>query len=180
MASTESVQVGLSTKAMAEVEPFSEFYRREYLRVVGVAYAITGDRRTAEDVTQDAFIAAHKRWDRIGRYEAPGAWVRRVAANGAISRRRRVRSESNALARVAENLQRVETAELSAETTELWDAVRGLPKRQAQTISLTYLEGYTIPEVARILGCRTTTAKTHLKRAKQKLSRQLGMTEEGL
>ena len=178
MASIESVQVELSTKAVANVEPFAEFYRREYLAVVGLAYAITGDRTVAEDITQDAFIAAHKRWDRIGRYDAPGAWIRRVATNGAISRRRRVRSESKALGRVAENLQRVKTAELSAETTELWEAVRELPKRQAQTIALMYLEGYTVPEVARILGCRTTTAKTHLKRAKQKLSHRLGVTEE--
>jgi RNA polymerase sigma-70 factor (ECF subfamily) len=180
MASTESVRVGLPTKTEVDVEPFSEFYRREYLRVVGVAYAITGDRSAAEDVTQDAFIAAHKRWDRIGRYEFPGGWVCRAATNGAISRRRRVLSESRAVGRVAQRLPRVRTAELSAETTELWEAVRSLPKRQAQVIVLTYLEGYTIPEVADILGCRVTTAKTHMRRARQALSGRLGLIEEGL
>ncbi len=178
MATTEGVQVGLSTKARTETESFEGFYQREYLRVVALAYAISGDRSSAEDIAQDAFIAAHRHWDRIGRFDAPGAWVRRVATNGAISRRRRSGSESKALGRVAHDQHVVVSNELTAETAELWDAVRQLPKRQAQAIALTYLEGYAPAEVAAILECRTTTAKTHLKRAKQNLGRRLGMIEE--
>ena len=56
MATTEGVQVGLSTEARTEAEPFEGSYLREYLRVVALAYAISGDRSAAEDIAQDAFI----------------------------------------------------------------------------------------------------------------------------
>ena len=127
MATTEGVQVGLSTKARTEAEPFEGFYQREYLRVVALAFAISGDRSAAEDIAQDAFIAAHRHWDRIGRFDAPGAWVRRVATNGAISRRRRSGSESKALGRIALEQRVVAPNELTAESAELWAAVRQLP-----------------------------------------------------
>ena len=178
MATTEGVQVGLSTKARTEAEPFDAFYRREYLKVVALALAITGDRSTAEDIAQEAFIAAQKHWDRLSRYDAPHAWLRRVATNRSISRIRRLRSESKALDRLATNEQRIAGPGMAAESIELWAAVRSLPKRQAQVIALTYIDGYTVPEVAEILGCRNTTAKTHLKRARATLARKLQLAEE--
>lgn len=49
-------------------EPFDEFYRREYGPIVALGYALTGDRGAAEDLAQDAFFAAHRRWDRLTLY----------------------------------------------------------------------------------------------------------------
>ena len=66
-------------------EAFEDFYAREYLGVVGLAYALSGSRWGAEDLAQEAFIAAHRDWDRIGLYDKPGAWVRRVVANLSVS-----------------------------------------------------------------------------------------------
>ena len=62
-------------------ERFEDFYRREYTPVVGLAYALSGSRSGAEDLAQEAFLAAHRNWERIAGYEQPGAWVRRVVAN---------------------------------------------------------------------------------------------------
>ena len=79
---------------------FDGFYRREYRDVVGLAFALSGSRIAAEDIAQDAFVAAHKRWEQVGRYDKPEAWVRRVVANLAVSAfRTRVR-EAGALARL--------------------------------------------------------------------------------
>jgi hypothetical protein len=61
-------------------ERFEAFYEREYHRVVGFAYAVAGSWEAAEDATQEAFLRAHRQWERVGRYDQPGAWVRRVAA----------------------------------------------------------------------------------------------------
>ena len=82
-------------------ERFETFYQREFRSVVGLAYALSGSRWAAEDLAQEAFIAAHRKWDRIGEYESPGAWVRRVVANMAVSLYRKRASEARALARVA-------------------------------------------------------------------------------
>ena len=81
-------------------EPFEDFYGREYLAVVGLAYALSGSRWGAEDLAQEAFLAAHRDWDRIGAYDQPGAWVRRVVANLSVSGFRRRAAEAKALARI--------------------------------------------------------------------------------
>jgi hypothetical protein len=56
-------------------ERFEAFYEREYHRVVGFAYALTGSWEAAEDATQEEFLRALRDWERIGRYDQPGAWV---------------------------------------------------------------------------------------------------------
>lgn len=45
------------------------------------ALALTSDNRAAEDLTQDAFLAAKSNWNRISAYDRPDLWVRRVVIN---------------------------------------------------------------------------------------------------
>src|SRR5918997_6471179 len=84
----------------ATPERFEDFYEREYPPVVGLAYALSGSRWGAEDLAQEAFLAAHRDWDRISTYEQSGAWVRRVVANLSVSAFRRRIAEAKALARL--------------------------------------------------------------------------------
>ena len=50
----------------AKAEPFEAFYRREYRPVVGLVVALGGDTSSAEDVAQDAFLAAKRQWEKVG------------------------------------------------------------------------------------------------------------------
>ena len=68
------------TPLVQAVPTFETFYRAEYRKVVGLAYVLSGSLLAAEDLAQAGFLAAHKRWDSISRYNEPGAWVRRVIA----------------------------------------------------------------------------------------------------
>src|SRR4030042_1863889 len=43
---------------------FDDFYRSEFPAVVGLAYALSGNRAGAEDLAQEAFLAAHSNWGR--------------------------------------------------------------------------------------------------------------------
>ncbi len=156
-------------------EPFDAFYRREYRPVAGLAYVLSGSSAAAEDVTQEAFVAAYREWDRIGTYEKPGAWVRRVVANKAASVVRRRVSEAKALARLGGRLS--PGIELGAATDEVWREVRRLPKRQAQAVALRYLEDRSLEDIAEILGLSPGTVKTHLLRGRQALARRLGIEE---
>ncbi len=47
------------------IENFDVFYAREFDRVVAVTLALAGNRSTAEDLAQEAFLAAYRRWDQI-------------------------------------------------------------------------------------------------------------------
>ncbi len=154
-------------------ESFESFYRREFRDVVGLAYALSGSQLGAEDLAQEAFVAAHERWDRISGYDKPGAWVRRVVANKAISGFRKKAAERKALTRLAGLRQPL--PELEPEDEEFWQMVRDLPKRQAQAVALFYIEDRPVVEIAGILGCSPSTAKVHLFRGRQALGEQLGL-----
>jgi RNA polymerase sigma-70 factor (ECF subfamily) len=153
-------------------ERFEQFYEREYHRVVGFAYALAGSWEAAEDAAQEAFLRAHREWARVGRYEQPGAWVRRVAANLAVSAFRRRLTEARALVRLA--ARRQPDPPLEGEAVDFWRAVRALPSRQRQAVALFYLEDWTTAEIARFLGCAEVTVRGHLHRGRAALARRLG------
>jgi RNA polymerase sigma-70 factor, ECF subfamily len=166
-------------RAIAEAQPeaFEDFYVREYPAVVGLAYALSGSRWGSEDLAQEAFLAAHRDWGRIGSYHQPAAWVRRVVANLAVSAFRRRVAETKALARIA--LGRGETVpDLAAADPEFWAAVRALPRRQTQVVALYYLEDRSVADVADILGMTPGTVKRHLHDARQTLARRLRVQGE--
>ena len=162
------------TPVVRAVEPFDRFYAREFRSVVGLAYALSGSQSGAEDLAQEAFIAAHKKWDQVGAYDKPEAWVRRVVSNMSVSRFRRRANEIKAMTKLAGL--RNETAgigELPAEADHFWAQVRRLPKRQAQTVALHYLEDLPIAEIADILDCSPNTVKVHLHKGRKTLATRL-------
>jgi RNA polymerase sigma-70 factor (ECF subfamily) len=165
-----------SPRILGSRESFEEFYATEYPAVVGLAYALSGNRWVAEDLAQEAFIAAHRNWDRIAAYERPGSWVRRVVANLSVSAFRRRLTEAKALARLALG-QASTVAELSAEDAEFWRAVRGLPRRQAQVVALHYMEDRPLAEIADVLEIATGTVKKHLHDGRRELARRLELEE---
>ena len=157
-------------------EPFDEFFSRERDAVLGLAFALTGDRAVAEDIVQDAFLEAYRKWDRIGSYDQPNAWVRRVVANMSVSTFRRRRGEIRMLTHLEARQPRV-VPELSSSTLAFWLAVRSLPKRQAQVAALFYLEDRPIAEVADILRMAEGTVKKHLHDGRKALARKLDLDE---
>lgn len=157
-------------------EPFEDFYRREFRPVVGLAFALSGSRSGAEDIAQEAFLAAHRSWDRIGLFQQPGAWVRRVVANMSVSSVRRRVAEAKALARLARRREPT-LPELSADDDEFWRAVRSLPRRQAQAVSLRYLEDLPLAQIGEILGLSEGTVKAHLFAARKTLAERLRLDE---
>src|SRR5947208_16995128 len=79
---------------------FAEFYRGEYRKVVALGIALTGSSELGEEIAQEAFLAAHRKWARVSGYDRPAAFVRRVAVNLAVSSTRRRRREALALQRL--------------------------------------------------------------------------------
>lgn len=156
---------------------FEDFYVEQYPAVVGLAYALSGNRWIAEDLAQDAFLAAHRNWERVGAYEQPAAWIRRVVANLAVSAFRRRAVEVKGLARMALG-QPASLPELSADDDAFWKAVRSLPRRQSQVVALFYLEDLPIAEVAEILDMAPGTVKKHLHDGRHALAGLLFVEED--
>jgi RNA polymerase sigma-70 factor, ECF subfamily len=165
------------TQADSLHETFDVFFAREREAVLGLAFALTGDRVVAEDVVQDAFLEAFRKWDRIAGYDQPGAWVRRVVANMSVSTFRRRRGELRMLTQLVARRDTTVVPELSPSTLAFWQAVRALPKRQAQVATLFYLEDRPIADIAQILHMAEGTVKKHLHDARKTLVHTLDLDE---
>jgi RNA polymerase sigma-70 factor, ECF subfamily len=156
----------------AENEDFDSFYRREYPAVAALAFALSGRGSVAEDIAQEAFVVTYQRWARIRDYDKPGAYVRRVAANMAVSQRRRLGAEGRAMGRLAVRA-RLTVPGIDLPDPSFWRAVRTLPRRQAQVLALYYLEDRPADEIGTILGCSAVTVRVHLHRGRLALEELL-------
>lgn len=155
------------------VRTFDGFVGEHGRRLVGLAYTLSGSRSVAEDLAQDALLAAYRRWDEVGQMDDPGAWVRRVVANRAVSHIRRRVSEAKGLSRLASERPKHDVPPLSAETEAIWAEVRRLPRRQRQVVALRYYGQLSMSEIADVLGCSKESVNTHIRRARTTLARRL-------
>lgn len=139
--------------------------------MVALAVAVSGSRIAAEDIAQDAFVKAHDRWDELSTYDKPGAWVRRVTINLALNTRKRVVAET----KVRMKLGLEPTIGPPPEPDDVvWKAVSRLPKKQRAAVALFYLEDLSTREISEALGCKESTARVHLHKARTTLATSLG------
>lgn len=152
-------------------QPFVAFYHQNVERVTALAVALAGRRDAAEELAQEAFTRAYRDWGRVGSYDEPAAWVRRVTINLSHSRWRKLKREAIANARshaaVSPHL------ELTGSSAELWQAVRRLPRRQAATVALHYIDDLPVADIAQLLGVAEGTTKSDLHRARTQLAKGL-------
>lgn len=150
---------------------FEAFYRREYAGAVRLAFTLTGRRDLAEELTQDTFLACLRHWDQVSGYDDPTGWVRRVLTNRSISSGRRHLTELRLLVKLRR--ERAGSPSLSEPSHRLWDAVRRLPKRQAQVLALAFAEDLDVRQIATTLGIGEETVRTHLRRGRVAIAARL-------
>lgn len=150
---------------------FEDLYRSDFRRLVSLAHGLSGSRSAAEELVQEAFLAAHRRWHHIEGYADPSAWLRRVVVNRSVSAFRRRAAEAVALTRLGSR--RTLPDELPEHDEAVWRAVRALPRRQAQVVALYYVDDRPVIEIAEILELAEGTVKAHLHQARQALVRAL-------
>jgi RNA polymerase sigma-70 factor (ECF subfamily) len=154
-------------------EDFERLFAAEYAAVVRAVFLICHDHQRAQDVTQDAFVQLLRHWDKVSRFDRPGAWVRRVAIRLVIRTARKER-----LRRQAETT--FEPAPVLAPgDLDVLHAVRALPMRQRTAVVLFYFDGASLTEIADVLGCAPSTAGVHLHRGRLKLGVSLGEVSLG-
>ncbi|MCU1452737.1 MAG: putative polymerase subfamily sigma factor [Acidimicrobiales bacterium] len=152
---------------------FEGLYGREWRPVVALGWSLTGSRQVGEELAQDAFLDAYRRWDEVGRLDRPGAWVRRAVANRAVSIHRRRRTEAAGL-RLLGGAPPKDAGPIEGDET-FWTAVRSLPDRQAICVALHYLEDRSVVDIATVLECSANTVKVHLYRGRLALAQRLGV-----
>ncbi len=155
---------------MAGVE---ELFDREFPRLVrslGVAFGAD----EAADAVQEAFIAADRSWWRVGRYDDPAGWVRRVAVNRLLNGRRDQRRHVAILA----GIRTVDEAALDESLLDLRRELQALPPRMRAAVCLHYLADLSTADVAAALGISVGTVKSSLHDARRRLRVSLEVTDD--
>lgn len=147
---------------------FDELVEKESRGLIAAVYAIVGDHHRSEEIAQEAFERGYRRWRRVSHLDSPGAWVRRVAINEAISVARRRSSEQRAFARLdGLTFDRGSTDPLVALDDEgVWSEVRRLPTDQAAVVALRYGADLTINDIAETMHLSVAAVKSLLHRAR--------------
>jgi RNA polymerase sigma-70 factor (sigma-E family) len=153
-------------------DDFDAFYRSTRQRLLGVVYLLTGDLAEAQDAVQEAFIRAWQRWDTVRALANPEAWVRVVACRVATSRWRSTRSRLKAHRRHG-----IDEAVAPPDplVLDLVIALRRLPLEQRVALTLHYLVGLSVADVATETGAPTGTVKARLSRGRRALAEILGV-----
>lgn len=133
--------------------------------VYRLAYAYTGSRADAEDVTQETFLRLLRAAPDFREEDHRRAWLLRVAANCA---RDLHRSPWRKRAVPLEEAGDVAAPEMP-ENGPILEAVLALPEGYRTAVHLYYYEGYSTPEIARLLGKSESAVNTRLSRARAML-----------
>jgi RNA polymerase sigma factor (sigma-70 family) len=155
----------------AQREEYDWYFRACFAQVSRTVFLIVHDRCLAEDITQEALYRMLRHWRSVSRYEAPEAWVRRVAIRIAV------REVQRAAARVdKERLGQPVPPEPDLPDPDVAQAVSALAPMQRAAVVLYYWEDRPVAEIARALEVSESTVKQHLHRARHRLAELL--TEE--
>lgn len=139
-------------------------------RAFAVAFRILESRADAEDLVQEAFMTALDRIDTFESGRRFGPWFFRILWNrGLNAREARSRRRADPLPLTARA--GGEGPEEGAGRAELRGriqaALASLSQRQRDVVRLSYLEGFTSAEIARMLGVSDGTVRWHLHEARR-------------
>lgn len=172
----------MSPVASATHETIDALWRIESARLIAGLTRVVRDVSVAEDLAQDAFVAALEQWPQTGVPERPGAWLMATARHRGIDAlRRRVTLERKRelLVRDLQILQQLDQVEREARVEDLGDEVLGLLfmtchpmlSREARAaLTLRLLGGLSTPEIARAYLVSEQTIAQRIVRAKRTLS----------
>jgi RNA polymerase sigma-70 factor (sigma-E family) len=151
-----------------------ELYGVHFRRLVRLASLLERDPHQAEDLVQEAFARLFRAWGRLGDPAKAPEYLRSTVVNLARGRARRgIVARRFTPDRGADAASAEDVAARLAEARFVVAVVRSLPTRQRECIVLRHYEGCTESEIAAIVGCSIGTVRTHLKRARETLTREL-------
>jgi RNA polymerase sigma-70 factor (ECF subfamily) len=153
----------MASTTVEQASRFEELYRAHGPRLVRNVLLYAGDREIANDAVAEAFAQAMRRGEAV---RDPLAWVTRAAfriAAGALKERRRTGYP------LAE-----QPYEMPEPAVELVAAFARLSPKQRAAVILHHRDGYTLAEVAEIIGSTTSAVGVHLNRARKRLRDLMG------
>lgn len=177
-AGISSPEVGVSSPSSPEI-----LFRTHYRSLVQSLTLIAGgDEDVAAEVVGDAFIELERRWDKIGGYDDPVSWIRRVALNRFLNHRRSLARRAQALLRLERRESDLPDRSGISEASHpsnmtLREALRRLPLKQRTAVVLFYFADLSTADVARAMDISEGAVNQHLHRAREALRKELEVND---
>lgn len=154
-----------------------QIYKLYYKAMYNISLRILNDPMEAEDIMQESFLQA---FEKIGTYSGTvsfGAWLRKIVQNKSIDTLRKknliVFESIESCQTLVENY--TDNSEANEEPEQILnkikDAVKQLPEKCRNILSLYLLEGYDHEEISEVLSISASTSRSQYSRARQKLIR---------
>ncbi len=174
----------LAEVSAGDIDAYGKIVLRYQGRLYNFVFRFVGDRETAEDIVQEAFLRAfgkRKEYRAIANFST---WLFTIAGNLAKSElRRRKRWRLFSLHRDEESDTGMELpdesmrpdhmAETSLFNVEIQNAIASLPDNYRQVILLRDVEGMSYYEISEIVKCPVGTVKSRVNRGRLKLQQKL-------
>lgn len=149
---------------------FDEQYGHARERLLAICIGLVG-REDAEDVVQETYLRARRRFGQLRDPTAFDAWLTRIAINLCHTQRRRVGGLRDRLPLLVRG-DRVDERELG-----LRELIEALPLRERTVLVLHHGYGYGLDEIARLLGLSHTNVRTIIFRTRRRLAQQWAEAE---
>lgn len=164
------------TGAPASAVDFDAWVAARGQRLMRFAVLVCGDPAEAADCAQEALVSTYRHWKRISGSGTEDAYLRRCVTNHHISRWRAFRRRESAA-----DVEGLPSTTISAEDVvmsrydeqQAWRLCQQLNRTQRAAVVLRYYEELSFAEIADILGCAESTARSHVHRALARLRARL-------
>ncbi len=172
----------MAVTAASATETVETVFRIESARIIAGVTRIVRDVGIAEELAQDALVAALEQWPESGVPDKPGAWLMATAKHRAIDLVRRKETYARKLAEVGRTLEDVPPPE-PADATDpdgidddllrlIFTACHPVLSTQARiALALKLLGGLTTEEIARAFLTSEATVAQRIVRAKRTLAK---------
>ena len=151
-----------------------QLYKLYYKAMYNTSLRIVNETMEAEDIMQEAFLSAFAKMDTYEGEVSFGAWLKRIVINKSLDS---IKKKSLDLDSLDETVIEIPDSKAEPESfegpdykiEEIREAITRLPEKYRIVLSLYLVEGYDHEEIAGILGINSSTSRSQLVRAKQKL-----------
>lgn len=169
-----------------DLEAYGDLVERYQSSVFGVCYRLMGERQSAEDMTQEAFLRAYDRLELYDQSRSFGPWVRQIAANLCLNVLNRARlatiplideldSQAGSDRRGLEHAQELRERRQSIQTV-----LQDLPPHYRAAIELRHFQELSYAEIGLALNWSESEVKTNLYRARKELAERIGDSNDRL
>jgi RNA polymerase sigma-70 factor (ECF subfamily) len=161
---------------------------REGAKILGLGLKLCGNRADAEDLVQETFLQAFRKWDQFEGRSSPSSWLFTIAARVCQRRHRlrsgepmRIESLDELLPSGELKVAQVPSLEETAFDGRLRQELAGIVDRALEALPLDFrlplvlkeIADLSLSEVAEVLGVKEATVKTRLYRARLALRKEL-------